>query len=856
MANLILITNFGNKNFVVTDKVKVGRSNKCDIAITDKKMSREHILIYQKDNKTYLRDLDSSNGTFVNGEKVTETVITDGDRIRTGKTEFIFNNDKNDTLLGKNLQGYNIKTRIGQGSMGAVYLANQISLDRNVAIKILKKELSKDLSFVARFETEAKIAGKIQHKNVITTHDFGFANSQPFISMEFVKGETLQQIIDTKGPISTQKCIEYCRQIADGIACAHNLEIIHQDIKPLNIMLNEDKVIKIADLGLAKNLKQLDPTDKNNLKIMGTPQYIAPEILKKELPGIKSDIYSLGATIFHMATGQTCFTGTDVIEVVNQRLKNATPIPKKINPNIPQALSDFILKLMEVSPENRPEDMMEVISLIDKLNLSQKKMAKTIQQSSNTHKSKQEPTTISYREKKVAVDKEELAIKKKNKRLAMLIIYLISVGIAGIFSLGIYQLIKPDPKTEIAKNLKLAKELIKKDNDNRALDYLENLLANYPNSKENKATNDLIDLIKRKKRLRVYAEKHKTGEISNSNMRKVLNTFIKKEKNEELTNNAKKLLATLPKEEIVKEEYMTPPKSDEESEWTTLKNNVKENTQKGNLSAACSLLSIFIGNHPDTKEIYEARKMRYDLLVKIKDAFEKKLTKIKQKNSNDEFALWRELEKLFIATEGNFQKAKVHNELSKIFPKIKDKILTQDSSLNKATKNTENIDEFSTFDSNSDSKRWIAVSGSCEIKDDWLKCHSSKGRFRAILTGNLFNQSNSSFSMEIKNDTDKGYFSLRLTNYKNSLSVFISPDKSELMVEDTENPENTKTVKGKKFPADANFKLTVKDGKASLLAGNDIICSINTISKDNSLYRLEVGFIETSGKIKNLIISE
>ncbi|MHC4872795.1 MAG: protein kinase domain-containing protein [Planctomycetota bacterium] len=677
MAKLVLLTEYGTETFNITDDTKLGRSSKCLISIKDKKISREHARLFTEGDTFFIEDLGSSNGTFVNGEKKDKSELNDGDRIRTGKSELIFNDDENDPLAGKMLQGYQINLRLGQGSMGSVYLANQLSMERNVAIKVLKKELAQDDEFVKRFEDEAKLAGKLNHKNVIGAHDFGFAEGRYFFSMEFVKGDNLQQIIDRKGSVDPQKCIDYSLQVARGLEHAHKLGIIHQDIKPLNIIINEADVVKIADLGLAKNMKLLDPTDKNNMKIMGTPQYIAPEVLKKKIPDNKSDIYSLGATIFHMATGSPCFTGSDVMDVVKQRLDSPTPDPKGINSKIPLQLSEAILKLMEINPENRPQDISEVIALLESVDLKAAAgTAGSVKPAAVAAAAPSSTETPSVR-KRAPKNPQSAAEKKKNKRMAMLIVYLISVGLAGVLAVIIYQFLKPDPEKEAEKNYRQAQQYIEAGKDNEALDYLEYSLAEYPRAKVNSDINNLIGVIKRKHKLNTFAQQYKNGNLSSLDMRRVLLKFIGDEKDPHLLKKAKSLLAVIPESDEEESAEDTDASdntaADERAnpEWVSTRRSVNTRITAGDLKTAQNLLNDFIGKYPGADEIPQARTMLDNIYEQIENKFNKKLTDIKELYKDDDTASWQELEKLLFETSGPAQREKVHNEMSKLAAKFR-----------------------------------------------------------------------------------------------------------------------------------------------------------------------------------------
>lgn len=679
MAKLVMLTDSGTDIFTLNEGENIlGRSSKAGISIQDKKVSREHARVIFDNNMFFVEDLQSSNGTFVNGKRIEKEQVKDGDRIRIGKTELVFNDDDNDPLVGKVLKGYEIKFRLGQGSMGSVYLANQLTMDRNVAIKVLKKELASDEEFVRRFEQEAKLAGKLNHKNVIGAHDFGEVDGQYFFSMEFVKGENLQQIIDREGAFPFERCLEYSLQIARGLEHAHRLGIIHQDIKPLNIIIGDNNVIKIADLGLAKNMRLIDPTDQKNMRIMGTPQYIAPEVLKKKIPDGKSDIYSLGATMFHMATGRPCFMGSDVMDIVKQRLDFPTPEPDKINSKINKNFSNLILKLMEISPENRPSDISEVISLLEKVSEGgsvdrhNTPPLESLSPVADDLEPEEEPVSPKRSRKRPVNSQASLEAKKKNKRMAMLIVYLISVGVAAVLAGVLYQFLKPDPEEEARKHYEKAKEFIEVDNDGEAESYLQFSLEQYPEASVNPEIKKLLGYIERKRQLSTYAMQYKKHTLDSKAMHDVLNNFINRESNESLKAKAKALLAVIPEpvkeaEEITSSENVSAENlNTTDNEWVSIKREVQKNIDSENYKDAQSLLYNYMGEYPDTAESNEAQEILDNISTKVNEKFNQKISEIKKNYGNDKVALWNELEKMFFETENISNKEKMHKELLKI----------------------------------------------------------------------------------------------------------------------------------------------------------------------------------------------
>jgi serine/threonine protein kinase len=235
------------------------------------------------------------------------------------------------------LESFEILSFIGRGGMGAVYRARQLSLDREVAIKILPQEMSADADFAARFKNEARLLAKLQHPNIVTVHDYGeTADGHLYLVMELVEGHDLAHLIK-QGLLSPDRCLEIMARVCDALAYGHQRGIIHRDIKPSNILVSKDDVVKVADFGLAKLHESLgtdSPAATLTGTVMGTPDYMAPEQRNGGLVDQRADIYSLGVLFYEMLTGQmprgvwepaSKHTGMDnrVDTVVNKALQHA-----------------------------------------------------------------------------------------------------------------------------------------------------------------------------------------------------------------------------------------------------------------------------------------------------------------------------------------------------------------------------------------------------------------------------------------------------------------------------------------------------------------------------------------------------
>ena len=281
------------------------------------------------------------------------------------------------TLLG----GYQIVEQLGAGAMGAVYLGKQLSLNRDVAVKVIQSKLAANPYYVARFTREAYAAAQLTHHNVVQIYDLGAARKLRFFSMEFVRGSDLGHVLREKGRLSPREAANYVLQAARGLKFAHDHGLIHRDIKPENLMLNGDGIVKVADLGLVKSLAA-DPlgveespygdsgdsaADANAGRTMahaamGTPAYMPPE-QAENAAGVdeRADIYSLGCTLYTLLAGRVPFSGKTLDEVITKHKSGQFTPPKVAVHSLPEELSQITLKMMARRPEDRYRSMGEVI---------------------------------------------------------------------------------------------------------------------------------------------------------------------------------------------------------------------------------------------------------------------------------------------------------------------------------------------------------------------------------------------------------------------------------------------------------------------------------------------------------------
>ena len=274
---------------------------------------------------------------------------------------------------------YKIIKSIGEGGMANVYLAWDTILEREVAVKLLRGDLSDDEKFVRRFQREANAASSLRHPNIVEMYDVGEDDGKYFIVMEYVNGKTLKSLIKKRGALNINESIDIMMQLTSGIICAHDSYIIHRDIKPQNVMILEDGRVKITDFGIAMALNSNELTQTNS--VMGSVHYLPPEQASGSGSTIKSDIYSLGILMFELLTGKVPFKGDNAVEIAIKHMKDAIPSVCSINSNIPQSVENIILKACAKNPKNRYDTVNEMYedlkTCLDPLRFEEKRLVYT-----------------------------------------------------------------------------------------------------------------------------------------------------------------------------------------------------------------------------------------------------------------------------------------------------------------------------------------------------------------------------------------------------------------------------------------------------------------------------------------------
>ena len=374
MAKLVVRAgrNTGAEYRLNADRLVMGRRSAAPIPVLDPKASREHAVITRKGDQFFVQDI-SRNGTLVNSKPASKngdgpTPLHFGDKIQIGDTimEVV---DESKEPISIEIPGYKIIEKVGSGGMGTVYKARQLSMDRVVALKVLNEKYSANKEFVDRFIREARAAGKLNHPNVIHVHDVSKANTRHYFSMEYVDGFPVKELLRIHGKLDSKRSVDITLQTAKALEFAHENGIVHRDVKPDNIMMSKDGVVKIADLGIAKSFEEAGLAEgltKDQRRVMGTPHYMAPEqALGKEIDH-RVDVYSLGATFYHMLTGHTPFSGSTAHEVIKAHIQESLPPIQELSPDVPDALCFVVERMMAKLPEKRYPNMTRLIEDLER----------------------------------------------------------------------------------------------------------------------------------------------------------------------------------------------------------------------------------------------------------------------------------------------------------------------------------------------------------------------------------------------------------------------------------------------------------------------------------------------------------
>lgn len=262
-------------------------------------------------------------------------------------------------LIGKSLKNrYYIISFLGEGGMAQVYVANDVLMKREVAIKIIKDSTSMDPLNIARFQREARASAALRHKNIIEIYDVDEYHGKPYMVMEYVNGKSLKDVLKTRGSFTQTEAVDIINQLSDALYHAHEHGIIHRDIKPQNVMIKNDGSIKLGDFGIALVNDAPHLTQKDI--VIGSVHYMAPEIAEGRSATVQSDIYSLGITFFELLTGKLPFTDTSAVNIAMKHISEQFPSVKKYNPDVDKKVERIISKSCSKDVKSRYASMADL----------------------------------------------------------------------------------------------------------------------------------------------------------------------------------------------------------------------------------------------------------------------------------------------------------------------------------------------------------------------------------------------------------------------------------------------------------------------------------------------------------------
>ncbi|MDE3178715.1 MAG: tetratricopeptide repeat protein [Acidobacteriota bacterium] len=274
---------------------------------------------------------------------------------------------------------YTIESLLGRGGMGLVYKAHDEELDRTVALKLVRPELTRDAEAMRRFKQELLLASRISHKNILRIHDLGDVGGVKFISMAFVEGKDLHHLLKEQGRLPTAQIVAIGRELCAALEAAHNEGVVHRDLKPQNVMIDQEGHALVSDFGLAKSLEAESSMMTRAGEVLGTPRYMSPEQVEGKPADDRSDIYALGLIVYEMATGDSPFPGDSAAQMMVQRLTVKPKDPRVLNPDLPPYLSKIILRCLEVDPARRYGSASEILSDLDAAHASKSSQARSLQ---------------------------------------------------------------------------------------------------------------------------------------------------------------------------------------------------------------------------------------------------------------------------------------------------------------------------------------------------------------------------------------------------------------------------------------------------------------------------------------------
>ena len=276
-------------------------------------------------------------------------------------------------LGGKLIGDFKVLYKLGHGGMGQVFLAEQVSLKRKVALKILRADLAEDSDSLQRFKKEAEAIAQVVHPCIVQVYAIGEAEGEHFMALEYVEGRNLKEYLALRGTLDIHSLVSVLRQVASALQRASELGIIHRDIKPENILLTRKGEVKVADFGLARFAALIQPLNLTQTGMtLGTPLYMAPEQVEGKQIDQRTDIYSLGVTAYHMIAGHPPYQGDTAVEVAFKHLRGEAELLETIRPDFSKDICELVQKMMSVDPIKRPQSFAEVLNSLVQISKKEK----------------------------------------------------------------------------------------------------------------------------------------------------------------------------------------------------------------------------------------------------------------------------------------------------------------------------------------------------------------------------------------------------------------------------------------------------------------------------------------------------
>lgn len=342
--------------------VTIGSDPSCQVRLADPGVAAQHAVVKALKAEGFgIKAL--APGLRIGGRETEAAPLAEGDRIEVGTVRLRYGSaaGKQSSTGAPTIRGFRILGELGRGGMGMVYRAEQVSLHREVALKVLSRELTKDPAFVAKFVAEARSAAKLQHPNVVQVFDVEQDGDTYYYAMELMHHGSLESWLRKHGRMPAERALQVVADAAAGLAYAESLRITHRDIKPDNLMLDQHEVVKIADLGLARSDGETEE------KVAGTPHFMAPEQVLRKPVDHRTDLYALGCTFYRLVTGRTVFQGATTKDILRAQVKDAPEAPHKLQSDVPVAVSTIVLKLLQKEPADRYQSASELLADIQDL---------------------------------------------------------------------------------------------------------------------------------------------------------------------------------------------------------------------------------------------------------------------------------------------------------------------------------------------------------------------------------------------------------------------------------------------------------------------------------------------------------